>query len=98
MALNHNNHQQQQKTATSRTNKKRRSSTTIDNDSKMQLKQQSITEVFSAKQQWDGNSKQAESANRAVATFIACESQAMKVATVFSRPAKRPGRLNISLT
>ena len=39
----------------------------------MQLKQQSFTEVFSAKQQWDGNSKQAESANRVVATFIACD-------------------------
>ena len=71
-----------------RSNKKGRSSTTIDNDtiivnsswtppltiidSKIQLKQQSLTEIFSAKQQWDGSSKQAESANRAVATYIAC--------------------------
>ena len=59
------------KTTATKSNKKRRSSTTIDNDSKIQ--QQCLTEVFSAKQQWDGSSKQAESANRAVATFIACD-------------------------
>ena len=58
------------KTAATGSNKKRRGSTTMDNDSKIQ--QQCLTEVFSAKQQWDGSSKQAESANRAVATFIAC--------------------------
>ena len=69
MALNHN---QQEKPLLLGLIKRGGAPLLFDNDSKIQLKQPSLTEVFSAKQ-WDGNSKQAESANKAVATFIACD-------------------------
>ena len=71
MALNHNH--QQQKLLLLGVIKKGRSSTTIDNDNKIQLKQQSLTEVFSAKQQWDAAVRKLKVLNRAVATFIACD-------------------------
>ena len=72
MALNHN-HQQQKLLLLLGVIKKGRSSTTIDNDNKIQLKQQSLTEVFSAKQQWDAAVRKLKVLNRAVATFIACD-------------------------